>query len=180
MQTGVNNTALIPQNTFGNIDADISDFKPCSSWVIDPGVSIKTITVYYNATQVVSLYIGLNDTSVKKFGSNSYAMFQQTQYIPNGFQTVGLYGFADPVDQVIYSIGFVTMNTTCATEALTPPPEEVIDLLPNSTFINGTGFHNSTNGTVPDYFISAINSTNATSEKPDNSTMLIVTPAVME
>lgn len=75
MQTGVNNTALIPQNTFGNIDADISDFKPCSSWVIDPNLSIKTITVYYNATQVVSLYIGLNDTSVKKFGSNSYAMF---------------------------------------------------------------------------------------------------------
>lgn len=72
------------------------------------------------------------------------------------------------------------MNSTCAIQALTPPPEEVIDLLPNSTFINGTGYHNSTNGTVPDYFISAINSTNATSEKPDNSTMLIVTPAVME
>jgi hypothetical protein len=70
------------------------------------------MAVYWNSTMVSSIYMTLNDNSVKKFGSNAYAQYTQQLTFASGIQPIGLYGYAD--EEQIYSIGFITMNITCA------------------------------------------------------------------
>jgi hypothetical protein len=61
-------------NFFGNIEPNVKEFAPCTTWSPKPKQSISSVTAFWNSTQIVSLYFNLNDTTVKKFGSNMYAM----------------------------------------------------------------------------------------------------------